>query len=147
MYGDTGVGKTHLAVAISVERMGMGHQVFFAFVPDLLDYLRSTFMPDSDVTYDRVFDQVKNAPLLVLDDLGQESTSEWAREKLYQIIVHRHNARLLTVITSSADLTKSSGPIISRVMDQRFGGQPIRMDAPDYRVSQSGRRVGRQTMP
>ena len=147
LFGDTGVGKTHLAVAIAVERMGKGHQVFFAFVPDLLDYLRSTFTPDSDVTYDRVFDQVKNAPLLVLDDLGQESTSEWAREKLYQIIVHRHNARLRTVITSSADLTKSSGPIISRVMDQRFGGQPIRMDAPDYRVSQSGRRVGRQTMP
>ncbi len=141
LFGDTGVGKTHLAVAIAVERMGEGHPVFFAFVPDLLDYLRFTFTPDSRVTYDRVFDQVKNAPLLVLDDLGQESTSEWAREKLYQIIVHRHNARLPTVITSSADLTKSSGPIISRVMDQRFGGQPIRMDAPDYRVSQPGGRA------
>lgn len=141
LFGDTGVGKTHLAVAIAVERMGEGQPVFFAFVPDLLDYLRFTFTPESRVTYDRVFDQVKNAPLLLLDDLGQESSSEWAREKLYQIIVHRHNARLPTVITSSADLTKSSGPIISRVMDQRFGGQPIRMDSPDYRVSQPGGRA------
>jgi DNA replication protein DnaC len=141
LFGDTGVGKTHLAVAIAVERMAVGQPVFFAFVPDLLDYLRFTFTPESRVTYDRVFDQVKNAPLLLLDDLGQESSSEWAREKLYQIVVHRHNARLPTVITSSADLPKSSGPIISRVMDQRFGGQPIRMDAPDYRVSQPGGRA------
>ena len=141
LFGDTGVGKTHLAVAIAVECMEEGQPVFFAFVPDLLDYLRFTFTPESRVTYDRVFDQVKNAPLLLLDDLGQESSSEWAREKLYQIIVHRHNARLPTVITSSADLTESSGPIISRVMDQRFGGQPIRMDAPDYRVSQPGARA------
>ena len=142
LFGDTGVGKTHLAVAIAVERMGEGQRVYFAFVPDLLDHLRSTFTPESRVTYDRVFDQVKNAPLLLLDDLGVESTSEWAREKLNQIIVHRHNARMPTVITSSADLTKSSGPTISRVMDQRFGGQPIRMDAPDYRVSQPGGRAG-----
>ena len=142
LFGDTGVGKTHLAVAIAVERMGEGQRVYFAFVPDLLDHLRSTFTPESRITYDRVFDQVKNAPLLLLDDLGEESTSEWVREKLNQIIVHRHNARLPTVITSSADLTKSSGPTISRVMDQRFGGQPIRMDAPDYRVSQPGGRAG-----
>ena len=142
LFGDTGVGKTHLAIAIAVERMKEGQRVYFAFVPDLLDHLRSTFTPESQVTYDRVFDQVKNAPLLLLDDLGEETKGEWAREKLYQIIVHRHNGRLPTVITSSADLTKSSGPSISRVMDQRFGGQPIRMDAPDYRVSQPGKKAG-----
>ena len=39
-------------------------------VPELLDHLRSTFSPESKVTYDEVFEKVKTSPLLILDDLG-----------------------------------------------------------------------------
>ena len=133
LFGSTGVGKTHLAVAIAAGRMAAGHSVFFAFVPELLDYLRYTFTPDSRVTYDRVFDDVKNTPLLILEDLGQEHSSPWAEEKLYQIIVHRHNARLPTVITSTLDFAEQTGPISSRVRDP-YVGQLVRIDAPDYRI-------------
>ena len=140
LFGSTGVGKTHLAVAVGVERMNQGQPVFFAFVPELLDYLRYTFTPDSRVTYDRVFDEIKNAPLLILDDLGQEQSSPWANEKLYQIIVHRHNGRLPTVITSMMDFTDERGPISSRIQDPSVG-QLIRLDAPDYRIKdKNGRR-------
>ena len=132
LSGDTGVGKTHLAVAIAVERMKMGHQVFFAFVPELLDYLRYTFTPDSHLTYDRIFDEVKNTPLLILDDLGKERSSEWAIEKLYQIIVHRHNASLPTVVTTMVDFTKEREPIGSRVQDPS-AGEFLQIDSPDYR--------------
>ena len=137
LFGETGVGKTHLAVAIAVERLKQGHPVFFKFVPELLDYLRYTFTPESRVTYDRVFDEVKNAELLVLDDLGREHSSPWAQEKLYQIIVHRHNGRLPTVITSTLDFAEQTGPISSRVRDP-YVGQLVRVDAPDYRIK--GRR-------
>ena len=133
LFGETGVGKTHLAIAIAVERMKQGHPVFFAFVPELLDYLRYTFTPESRVTYDQVFDEVKNTPLLVLDDLGQEHSSPWAEEKLYQIIVHRHNARAATVITSRMDFTETPGPKSSRIRDPHVG-QLVRMDAPDFRI-------------
>ena len=132
LFGSTGVGKTHLAVAIAAERIKAGRPVFFAIVPELLDHLRYTFRPDSQVTYDRLFDEVKSAELLLLDDLGQEHSSPWAEEKLYQIIVHRHNARLPTVITSPLDFTKQSGPISSRIGDPYIGSM-IKIDAPDYR--------------
>ena len=145
LFGETGVGKTHLAVAIAAERIKAGHPVFFAFVPDLLDYLRDTFTPDSQVTYSRLFDEVKSAELLLLDDLGEERSSPWAEEKLYQIIVHRHNARLPTVITSQIDLTKQSGPIGSRIGDPSTG-RMFRIDAPDYRPirKESGRWMNRR---
>ena len=135
LFGDTGVGKTHLAVAIAGARLREGDQVFFAFVPDLLDYLRNTFSPDSRVSYDSLFDEVKNARLLVLDDLGQELSSPWAEEKLYQIIVHRHNARLPTVITSMTDFTREreSGSIASRIRDVTVGQLSL-IEAPDYRI-------------
>ena len=133
LFGDTGVGKTHLAVAIAVERKIKAQPVFFAFVPELLDYLRYTYTPESRITYDRVLDEVKNTPLLILDDLGQEHSSPWAAEKLYQIIVHRHNARLPTVITSTLDFAEQTGPISSRVRDPSVSWL-VRVDAPDYRI-------------
>ena len=132
LYGDTGVGKTHLAVAIAVEQMARGWQVFFASVPDLLDHLRRTFSPESRITYDRLFEEVKNAPLLILDDLGKEHPSPWAVEKLHQIVVHRHNARLPTIITTMVDLTKEREPIGSRILDYSIGDF-VNIEAPDYR--------------
>ncbi|MEX2599468.1 MAG: ATP-binding protein [Dehalococcoidia bacterium] len=147
LVGDSGCGKTHLAIAVANERLRQGSEVFFAFVPDLLDHLRYTFSPESRVTYDVLFDQVKQAQLLILDDLGAESPTQWANEKLYQVIVHRHNARLPTIITTRAIPTAANDPIASRLNDPRLVTvMPI--TAPDYRqpggrVSQSRPAKGR----
>ena len=131
-FGDTGVGKTHLAVAIAVEQIKAGRPAFFAFVPELLEHLRDRYSPESTLSYDRLFEQVKNIPLLILDDFGKERSTPWAVEKLYQIIVHRHNSRLPTVITSMAHFTDEHDPISSRLRDP-FVNQPVEIDAPDYR--------------
>ncbi|MCH7482523.1 MAG: ATP-binding protein [Chloroflexi bacterium] len=132
LVGDSGCGKTHLAVAVANAALQRGEEVFFAFVPDLLDHLRYTFSPDSRVTYDELFDRVKQTPLLVLDDLGSETSTAWANEKLYQIVVHRHNARLPTIITTRAIPTGSHDPVASRLNDPRLVVvMPI--TAPDYR--------------
>ena len=144
MGGAPGVGKTHLAVAIINERLQQEKQAFFAFVPELLDHLRYTFAPNSAITYDELFEEVKSAPLLVLDDLGSQSTTAWAEEKLYQLLVHRHNARLATVITVDNNVELKPA-ISSRLKDLRFV-VPIEIEAPDYRDMarrpRSGRRSG-----
>jgi DNA replication protein DnaC len=132
LTGPYGCGKTHLAVAIANERLGLGRPVFFAFVPALLDHLRAAFGPDSRIAYDERFEQVKTSPLLILDDLGSESGTAWAEEKLYQLVVHRHNARLPTVITASDDV-KFRPAIASRLSDIRIVGV-VEIDAPDYRA-------------
>ena len=144
LIGGTGSGKTHLAVAISAARLTQGLPVFFAFVPELMDYLRSTFQPGSGVAYDRVFDEICNAPVLILDDLGSEHRSEWGYEKLYQIIVHRHNLRLPTVITMSSEVQGLPRPITSRIMDP-VSGMVISLEASDYR--NKGRDGNRQPTP
>jgi DNA replication protein DnaC len=99
LTGEYGCGKTHLAAAIANERATGGKPVLFIVVPDLLDHLRATFGPTSQIRFDKLFEEVRTAPLLVLDDLGTESASPWAREKLYQLFNYRYNARLPTVIT------------------------------------------------
>ena len=133
LFGSTGVGKTHLAVAVAGERIKQGQEVSFVFVPDLMDYLRSTFHPDSGVAYDRVFNQIKNVPLLIIDHFSEDYLKGWAYEKLYQIVVHRHNLRIPTIITIPMDIADGTGPILSRIRDKSTS-TIIRIDAPDYRL-------------
>jgi len=138
LYGETGVGKTHLAISISNRRIELGDSPFFTFVPELLDYLRQAFDPKSEISYEDRFDAVKKTPLLILDDLGKERSSQWAVEKLYQIIVYRHNAQLPTIITSMLEFEDILDPITSRVQDPAVS-QIIKIRAPDYRnKSRSG---------
>ncbi len=135
LTGLNGCGKTHLAVSIVNVRRRLGQPALFASVPTLLDHLRAAFRPDSLTGYDELFEHVKTVPLLVLDDLGSERSTPWAEEKLYQLIVHRQDSGLPTVITSlyvSLDELEETKPRIrSRLGDSLVEWAPIL--APDYR--------------
>lgn len=130
--GNYGCGKTHLAAAIANDALAKQVPLYFAVVPDLLDYLRAAFDPNSDSSYDQRFDMIRNVPLLILDDLGTENAKPWAREKLYQIINHRYNAKLPTVITTNNDLDYIDGRIRSRLMDKALCEITV-IQAGDYR--------------
>jgi DNA replication protein DnaC len=118
--GDFGCGKTHLAAAIANERIRLGRQVYFEVVPDLLDHLRSTFAPDSPVSYSEHFDDIRNCELLILDDLGTQNATPWAMEKLYQIINYRYNAALPTVITTNQTPADMDPRLASRLLNQNL---------------------------
>lgn len=132
LKGGYGCGKTHLAAAIANYRLSLGHAVLFVNAPDLLDHLRAAFNPHAETGYDDRFDQVRNAPLLILDDLGSQSNTEWAQEKLYQIFNHRYNARLPTVITTNEELESIELRIQSRIVDPSVT-QIVHIAAPDFR--------------
>lgn len=120
LTGPYGSGKTHLAAAIANHRAGEGFPVMFVVVPDLLDHLRATFSPDSTTRYDQRFEEVRTVPLLVLDDLGTQATTPWVREKLYQLLNHRYNAALPTVITTADRLDQIDERLRTRMLDQRL---------------------------
>ncbi len=130
--GTYGCGKTHLAAAIGNYRKGMGDDPIFVVVPDLLDHLRATFNPSANTTYDEMFNRVKGASILILDDLGTQSATPWAREKLYQIFNERYNAKLPTVITMSSNLDDLDARIRSRMLDSRICAI-YEIVAPSYR--------------
>jgi DNA replication protein DnaC len=132
LLGPYGVGKTHLAAAIANEALDRQEQVLFTVVPDLLDHLRATFGPQSTVAYNERFELVRTVPLLILDNLGTESATAWAREKLYQLVNHRYNERLATVITTNLKPEAIERRIYSRLCDPGCGAI-ITIVAPDYR--------------
>ena len=117
LMGGYGSGKTHLAAAIANYRAGLGDPPLFIMVPDLLDHLRATFSPNSSVAFDRRFDEIRTASLLVLDDLGTQSMTPWVREKLYQLFNYRYNRELPTVITTADTMDDMDPRIRSRLLD------------------------------
>lgn len=132
LMGVNGCGKTHLAAAIANHLRTEGKQVLFIMVPELLDHLRSAFSPESRVHYDELFERVKKAPTLILDDFGEQSATPWAQEKLYQLINYRYNAKLATVITTCLSLDEIESRISSRMVDPTIS-LVLNINAPDYR--------------
>jgi len=120
LAGPSGCGKTHLAAAITNERLSRGYPVFFITTPDLLDHLRSTFSPDSEIPYDEFFEQVRNTPLLVLDDLGAQSSTPWAKEKLDQLLTYRFNGELPTVIVTIVPIEELDERLHTRLTDPKL---------------------------
>jgi DNA replication protein DnaC len=117
LTGPSGCGKTHLASAIGGRCIESGVPALFMVVPDLLDHLRSAYQPGSDVGYDELFELVRTAPVLILDDLGVQSSTPWAQEKLFQLINHRYNAQLPTVFTTNLDPAEFDPRLQSRLSD------------------------------
>jgi DNA replication protein DnaC len=118
LTGAFGSGKTHLAAAIALYRQQHGYDVMFVTMSDLLDHLRITFAPNSTVTFDGRFNQVRTAPLLVLDSLSLDNASSWAKDKLFQILDHRFVARLPTVITTSQEIENIDERLATRLLDR-----------------------------
>ena len=53
----------------------------------------------------------------MLDDLGTESATAWAREKLYQLFNYRYNARLPTIITTATSIDELDPRLATRMLD------------------------------
>lgn len=143
-FGNYGCGKTHLAAAIGNYRLAYGEEPIFVVVPDFLDHLRATFNPNSNTSYDHLFEQVRTAPLLILDDLGTQSATPWAREKLYQIFNYRYNAKLPTVITTANELEDMDPRIRSRMLDGRICSMYLILAPAFTRSGDNSSRMGRK---
>ncbi|MBN1891129.1 MAG: ATP-binding protein [Thermoflexales bacterium] len=106
LVGPNRRGKTHLAAAIVNALLARGEPAYFESVPALLDELRNGYRRGD---FHQRLESVKNAPVLVMDDLGAENHGgsgqpfevTWAHDKLYQIVDHRVMQQLPTVFTTN----------------------------------------------
>lgn len=134
LMGASGCGKTHLACAIANKLLRRGRSVFFAMVPDLLDHLRASFGPTAEASYTAVFERVRTADLLILDDLGAQKTSSWAMDKLFQIVNYRAVARLATIVTTDLredGLREAYPRAFTRMCDPHYS-KVVELLAPHY---------------
>ena len=110
-FGDAGVGKTHLAVALMKEAIRRkGARAVFYETRELLKLVRDTYNNSVDATELAVLTPVLEADLLVLDDLGSEKKSEWVEETLGLVINTRYSERRVTVFTTNLRDTDNTEP-------------------------------------
>ena len=137
LIGPVGVGKSHLGMAIANAALDWDMVTLFATVPDVLDHLRQSFHPNHNLLYDDVFERLKNAEVLILDDLGAEQSTSWVDEKLFQLLNYRYNLRLPTVITLNKHAWEYLDPRLKSRLSDRSLVEIVTMDqAQDYREQQ-----------
>jgi DNA replication protein DnaC len=136
LQGKYGTGKTHLAAAIANFVLEVGIQPMFITVPDLLDTLRFAYQ-DPEATFEERFEEIRQAPLLIMDDFGTQNATAWAQEKLFQIINYRYVNKLPTVITTNLSMNEIEGRIRSRLEDPELVSRAT-MSYPRWRCMANG---------
>ena len=102
-YGPPGTGKTHLAVSViktAISRRDV--RCLFLNVPEWLNAIREAWNTDDGEPPPNP----AGYQIVVIDDLGAENATAWARERIYGLLNHRVQQRLLTIVTSNLSVTE-----------------------------------------
>ncbi|MBP7527128.1 MAG: ATP-binding protein [Syntrophorhabdaceae bacterium] len=142
LTGDTGTGKTHLAVGVLRELVRNGHIRYaddarFVPVPELLADIRACYRPGGPDERD-IMDRYSRLKYLVLDDLGAEKTSEWSISTLYLIIDRRYRDMRPTIVTTNLSMKEIPAILGQRISSRLTGGKIIEIKAGDYRTKRFG---------
>lgn len=131
LYGNTGTGKTYAACEIANALIDKGYPVLVTNFARVLNTLQDTFAKQETIDGFNAFQ------LLVLDDLGIERDTAYAREQVYNIIDSRYRAGLPMIITTNLSMEKIKNPediekrrIYDRILERCF---PIEVDGANRR--------------
>jgi len=103
LHGSFGTGKSYLIAALLNELAKKDVSCAIVYVPEFLRLLKSSF--DSD--YEDKYNYIKRVPILLLDDIGAENLTAWARDEIIgTILQYRMDENLPTFFTSNLDLNQ-----------------------------------------
>lgn len=105
LCGNFGSGKSYLIAAMFNELAKDNIKSAIVFWPEFLNNLKASFNSDIKSEFKNKYNYVKKVPLLLIDDLGAESVTPWARDEiLCPILQYRMDEKLPTFFTSNLNL-------------------------------------------
>lgn len=118
LSGSFGSGKSYILSALLNELSNKGLKTVNVYYPSLLKRLKASF---NEYNYDEVLDEIMNCDVLLLDDIGAENNSSWARDEvLGTILQHRMNNELTTFFTSNFTINE-----LEQVLSETSKGSDI----------------------
>ena len=131
--GLPGRGKTHLAMSLARKALKEGYAVAAVRVVDLLNMFRRAETRGEDAGAE-LEDALKTVDVLVLDDLGTQRKTDYATEKIYDIIDARYK-RLPTVITTSVPRVDMMKHLSDYVASRVYGAETVLIiEGKDWRL-------------
>ncbi len=123
IFGNVGTGKTHMCSAIAQYILSAGKSVVYLKSGNLLDVLRQQKLNASadEASLDKKIQAIRNADLLIIDDLGTENASDFVREQLLLIIDDRINKRLSWIISTNLAPNEIGAVYEDRLSDRILG--------------------------
>lgn len=130
-YGNTGTGKTYAACEIANALIDKGYPVLVVNFARVLNTLQGTFEKQEYI------DSFNDFALLVVDDLGVERDTAYAKEQVYNVIDARYRTGMPMIITTNLTMDKIKNPadieerrIYDRILERCF---PIEVDGASRR--------------
>jgi len=119
MSGETGLGKTHLSLAIANEVIKKGYGVVYASAPPIISKLeKEYFSSDKD---DSLFSMLADCDLLIIDDLGTEFYSQFAVSQFYNLFNSRMLSNKPIIINTNLTITELKEKYTDRFVSRICG--------------------------
>ena len=133
LWGPVGTGKSFIAGCIANALLDQGVPVMMTNFARLLNKLTDMYAGDRNA----YIDSFNSFPLLIIDDLGVERNSEFAREQVFSVIDSRYRSQLPLIVTTNLTPEQMRNPedlararIYDRVLERCT---PIRVDSQNIR--------------
>ena len=133
--GQPGTGKTHLAVGIGLHLLGQRRPVLFTTVMRALRRLKDSWVKGSEVTESQVIESLVYPDLLILDEVGVQTGSEFERHAIFDVLNERYEKRRPVLLLSNAPVEDLRQYLGERVLDRlrEDGGKWIPFDWQSHR--------------
>lgn len=125
MFGETGLGKTHLSLAIAGAVIEKGYGVVYGSAQNLLTTIERERFGRSEEPDGTTEEKLLNCDLLILDDLGSEFTTQFVVAELYNIVDSRLAKGLPTIINSNIPLEQLEGRYSIRITSRIIGSYTL----------------------